>query len=105
KVRALEKGIIESGYLSEDEKRRACILAVEAGADFVKTSTGFGPGAATEEAVALMRNTDGEDIGVKASGGVRDRETAEAMIQAGETRIGASAGIAIVSGEVGKEAY
>lgn len=105
KGQALVKVIIETGYLSEDEKRRACILAVEAGADFVKTSTGFGPGAATEEDVALMRNTVGEDIGVKASGGVRDRETAEAMIQAGATRLGASAGIAIVSGEVGKEAY
>src|SRR5699024_9974516 len=87
KGQALVKGIIETGYLYEDEKRRACILAVEAVADFVKTSTGFGPGAATEEDVALMRKTVGEDIGVKASGGVRDRETAEAMIQAGATRL------------------
>lgn len=105
KGQALVKVIIETGYLSEDEKRRACILATEAGADFVKTSTGFGPGAATIEDVALMRKTVGESIGVKASGGVRDRETAEAMVDAGATRLGASAGIAIISGEVGNEAY
>lgn len=105
KGQALVKVIIETGYLSEDEKRRACILATEAGADFVKTSTGFGPGAATIEDVALMRKTIGEDMEVKASGGVRDRETAEAMVEAGASRIGASAGIAIVSGEVGNEAY
>ncbi|HLQ95651.1 MAG TPA: deoxyribose-phosphate aldolase [Pseudogracilibacillus sp.] len=105
KGQALVKVIIETGYLSEDEKRRACILATEAGADFVKTSTGFGPGAATIEDVALMRKTIGEDMEVKASGGVRDRETAEAMVEAGASRIGASAGIAIVSGEAGNEAY
>src|SRR5699024_8790661 len=105
KGQALVKVIIETGYLYEDEKRRACIMAVEAGAEFVKTSTVFSSGSAIEEDVAIMSNIVGEDIGVKASGGVRDRETAEDMIQAGATRLGASAGIAIVSGEVGKEAY
>lgn len=99
------KVIIETGYLSEDEKVRACKLSKEAQADFVKTSTGFGPGAATVEDIKLMRKTVGPDMGVKASGGVRDRETAEAMIEAGATRIGASAGIAIVSGEKGQSDY
>ena len=99
------KVIIETGYLSEEEKVRACKLAKEAEADFVKTSTGFGPGAATVEDIKLMRKTVGPDMGVKASGGVRDRETAEAMIEAGATRIGASAGIAIVSGEKGTADY
>lgn len=99
------KVIIETGYLSEEEKIRACKLAKEAEADFVKTSTGFGPGAATVEDIKLMRKTVGPDMGVKASGGVRDRETAEAMIEAGATRIGASAGIAIVSGEKGTADY
>ncbi|MCK9912031.1 2-deoxyribose-5-phosphate aldolase, partial [Microbacteriaceae bacterium K1510] len=80
-------------------KVTACKLCVEAGADYVKTSTGFGPGGATVEDIALMRKTVGPDIGVKASGGVRDRATALAMIEAGATRIGASAGIAIISGD------
>lgn len=105
KGQAIVKVIIETGYLTEDEKRRACILAKEAGADFVKTSTGFGPGAATVEDIRLMRKTVGPEMGVKASGGVRDRETAEAMVEAGATRIGASAGIAIVTNAVGQEGY
>lgn len=102
---AVVKVIIETGLLTDAEKVRACELAKEAGADFVKTSTGFGPGAATVEDIALMRKTVGPQIGVKASGGVRDTETAQAMIQAGANRIGASAGIAIVNGEKGSGSY
>jgi deoxyribose-phosphate aldolase len=94
----LVKVILETGLLTDEEKVTACKLCVEAGADYVKTSTGFGPGGATVEDVALMRKTVGPDIGVKASGGVRDRATALAMIEAGASRIGASAGIAIVTG-------
>lgn len=105
KGKAIVKVIIETGYLSDEEKRRACVLVKEAGADFVKTSTGFGPGAATVEDIALMRKTVGNELGVKASGGIRDRHTAEAMIKAGATRLGASAGIAIVSDETGKSGY
>src|SRR5699024_12094226 len=82
-----------------------CSSDLNAGVDFVKTSTGFGPGAATIEAVEIMRKTVGADIGVKASGGVRDRAAAEAMIAAGATRIGASAGIAIVTGVTGEGDY
>ncbi|MGM9928623.1 MAG: deoxyribose-phosphate aldolase [Bacillus sp. (in: firmicutes)] len=98
KGKALTKVIIESCLLTDEEKVRACELAVKAGADFVKTSTGFSTGGATKEDIALMRKTVGPDIGVKASGGVRNAEDAEAMIEAGATRIGASAGIAIVNG-------
>ncbi|MCF8499865.1 MAG: 2-deoxyribose-5-phosphate aldolase, partial [Rhodospirillum sp.] len=79
-----------------DEKVRACLLAKEAGADFVKTSTGFAGGGATVEDVALMRETVGPEMGVKASGGVRTTEDARRMISAGATRIGASASIAII---------
>lgn len=95
---ALVKVILETALLTDDEKIRACRLAQQAGADFVKTSTGFGPGGATEADVALMRRTVGPDLGVKAAGGIRDRETAMAMIRAGATRIGASASVAIVTG-------
>ncbi|YCA42941.1 deoxyribose-phosphate aldolase [Bacillus sp. JZ8] len=94
----LVKVIIETCLLTEDEKIRACQLAVEAGADYVKTSTGFSTGGATVEDVALMRKTVGPDVGVKASGGVRNAEGAKAVIEAGATRIGASSGIAIVNG-------
>jgi deoxyribose-phosphate aldolase len=93
---ALSKVIIETALLDNDEKMKASTLAAAAGADFVKTSTGFGPGGATVEDVALMRQVVGEKIGVKAAGGVRDRQTANQMVQAGATRIGASAGIRIV---------
>ena len=93
---ALSKVIIEAALLDDDEKVKASTLAAAAGADFVKTSTGFGPGGATVEDVALMRRVVGEHIGVKAAGGVRDRATAKQMVQAGATRIGASAGIRIV---------
>lgn len=105
KGKALTKVIIETSLLSEEEKVRACQLAVRAGADFVKTSTGFSTGGATLDDIALMRKTVGPNIGVKASGGVRDRETALAMVEAGATRIGASAGISIVKGEKSDAAY
>ena len=90
------KVIIETCLLSDDEKRTACELSAEAGADFVKTSTGFSTGGATEHDVALMRSVVGDKLGVKASGGIRDYKKAKAMIDAGANRIGASAGIAIV---------
>ena len=93
------KVIIETCLLSDDEKRTACELSEKAGADFVKTSTGFSKGGATAEDVALMKATVGDRLGVKASGGVRDYKSAKAMIDAGATRIGASAGIAIVREE------
>lgn len=97
KDQALVKVIIETSLLTEEEKKRACELAVKAGADYVKTSTGFSTGGATVEDVKLMRATVGPDIGVKASGGVRDKADTLAMIEAGATRIGASAGIKIVT--------
>lgn len=97
KGKALVKVIMETGLLTDEEKVRACQLAVKAGADFVKTSTGFGAGGATVEDIALMRKTVGENLGVKASGGVRTREDAIHMIEAGATRIGASSSIAIVT--------
>jgi len=93
---ALLKVILETCLLSDEEKVSACRLAQEAGADFVKTSTGFGPGGATAADVARMRQTVGPDMGVKASGGVRTFEAAKAMIEAGATRIGASASLAII---------
>ncbi|WP_207346157.1 deoxyribose-phosphate aldolase [Arthrobacter sp. E3] len=99
------KVIIETALLSDDEKILACEAAVEAGADFVKTSTGFSGGGATTQDVALMRKAVGPDIGVKASGGVRSREQALEMIAAGATRIGTSAGIAIVTGGTGTSNY
>ncbi|MBU5595230.1 deoxyribose-phosphate aldolase [Amphibacillus sp. MSJ-3] len=97
--KALVKVIIETCLLTDEEKVRACQLAVAAGADFVKTSTGFSTGGATIEDIALMRKTVGPNIGVKASGGVRDQAMAKAVVEAGATRIGASSGIAIVKGE------
>lgn len=93
------KVILETGLLNDEEKVRACRLSEKAGAHFVKTSTGFGPGGATEQDIALMRRTVRPGMEVKASGGIRDQEKALKMIQAGATRIGASASIAIVSGE------
>lgn len=92
------KVILETALLSDDEIVKACMLCVDAGAAFVKTSTGFGPGGATVEAVRLMRQTVGPDIGVKASGGISTYSDALAMIEAGATRIGASASITIISG-------
>ncbi|PZG32736.1 deoxyribose-phosphate aldolase [Listeria ivanovii] len=96
---ALVKVIIETCLLTDEEKVRACEIAVKAGTDFVKTSTGFSTGGATTEDIALMRKTVGPNIGVKASGGIRTKEDVRKMIEAGATRIGASAGVAIVSGE------
>ncbi|KQU17229.1 MULTISPECIES: deoxyribose-phosphate aldolase [Peribacillus] len=96
--KALSKVIIETSLLTEEEKVRACELAVKAGTDFVKTSTGFSTGGATVEDVALMRKTVGPDIGVKASGGVRNTSDAQKVIEAGATRIGASAGVSILKG-------
>lgn len=93
------KVIIETCLLSDDEKIKVCELSKEAGADFVKTSTGFSTGGATEEDVALMRKTVGEKMGVKASGGIHSYEDAIKMINAGATRLGCSASIAIVEGE------
>jgi len=96
--RAIVKVILETGHLTDEEKVKACVLARRAGAHFVKTSTGFGKGGATEADVRLMRRVVGPALGVKASGGVKDQPTALRMIEAGATRIGASAGIRIVHG-------
>jgi deoxyribose-phosphate aldolase len=93
---ALSKVIIEAALLTDDEKVTACTLAKAAGADFVKTSTGFGPGGATAADVALMRRVVGADMGVKAAGGVRDLDAVNAMVAAGASRVGASAGVKIV---------
>lgn len=93
---AVVKVILETCLLTDEEKKKACALAKEAGMDFVKTSTGFSTAGATTDDVKLMREAVGDAMGVKASGGIRDRETAEAMIAAGASRIGASKSIAIV---------
>lgn len=95
---ALVKVILETGLLTPEEIDLACRLAVEAGAQFVKTATGFGPGGATEEAVRRMRAAVGPDVGVKAAGGIRDYATACRMVAAGANRIGASASLAILAG-------
>ncbi|QUH31957.1 deoxyribose-phosphate aldolase [Vallitalea guaymasensis] len=97
KGKAHVKVIIETCLLTDDEKIKACELSVKAGADFVKTSTGFSTGGATLEDVRLMKETVGDKAKVKASGGVRDYETAVAMIEAGADRIGTSSGVAFVS--------
>jgi deoxyribose-phosphate aldolase len=102
---ALLKVIIETVYLTDDEKKIACELCKVAGADFVKTSTGFNGGGATVEDIRLMRATVGPNMGVKASGGVRSYETAQAMIAAGATRIGTSAGPAIMDGKPAGSGY
>lgn len=91
------KVILETALLTKEEKIKACELSVKAGADFVKTSTGFGPSGATEEDIALMRHVVGPNLGVKASGGIRDTATTLAMLKAGATRVGASASVAIVN--------
>ena len=93
---ALSKVIIEAALLTDDEKVTACTLAKAAGADYVKTSTGFGPGGATAADVALMRRIVGAEMGVKAAGGVRDLDALKAMVAAGATRVGASAGVKII---------
>ena len=101
---AITKVIIEAALLTDDEKVTACTLAKAAGADYVKTSTGFGPGGATPADVALMRRIVGADMGVKAAGGIRDLEGVQAMIAAGATRVGASAGVKIVQQARGEKA-
>ena len=93
---AICKVIIEAALLTEEEKVMVCQLAKKAGADYVKTSTGFGPGGATMEDVALMRRVVGPSMGIKAAGGVRTLETVREMIEAGATRIGTSSGVKIV---------
>lgn len=98
----VSKVIIEAALLTDEEKVTACTLAKAAGADFVKTSTGFGPGGATVADVALMRRVVGDHMGVKAAGGVRDLEQVKAMVAAGATRVGASAGVRIVRESQGK---
>lgn len=103
--KALVKVIIETCLLTDDEKVRACQAAVRAGADFVKTSTGFSTGGATPEDIALMRRTVGPDVGVKASGGVRSLEDMQKMIEAGATRIGASSGVKIMQGGQSTSSY
>jgi deoxyribose-phosphate aldolase len=95
------KVIIETALLTDDEKVRACVAAKRAGADFVKTSTGFSKGGATVADVALMRRTVGSDLGVKASGGVKGLADARAMVEAGATRIGASVGVKIAQEAAG----
>jgi len=99
---AICKVIIETALLTDDEKIRACQAAKKAGADFVKTSTGFSKGGATVADVALMRRTVGSELGVKASGGVKGLEDARKMVEAGATRIGASVGVKIAQEAAGK---
>ena len=99
------KVILETCLLTDEEKIRACALVVEAGAQFVKTSTGSSKGGATLEDVKLLRREVGPDFGVKASGGIRDGVTALAMIEAGATRLGASNGVALVQGAVAAKFY
>lgn len=98
KGQAIVKVILETSLLTDEEKVRACLLCKYADADYVKTATGFGPGGATVEDIALMRKTVGAEMGVKASGGIRDFDAAQAMIKAGASRIGASASVSIVKG-------
>ncbi|MGN0905548.1 MAG: deoxyribose-phosphate aldolase [Bullifex sp.] len=101
----LLKVILETCLLTDEEIIKACQLSEAAGADFVKTSTGFSKGGATTEAVALMRATVGNRLGVKASGGIRDKDSALKMIEAGASRLGCSAGVKIMEGEVSDAAY
>lgn len=103
--KALLKVIIETCLLTEEEKVRACQLVVNAGADYVKTSTGFSTGGATVEDVMLMRKVVGPNLGVKASGGIRDKNDLEKMAKAGATRIGASSGVKIMQGEAVNGGY
>jgi deoxyribose-phosphate aldolase len=94
------KVVLETGYLTEEEKIVGCLIAQAAGAHFVKTATGFGPSGATVEDVALLREVVGSSLGVKAAGGIHSREVALRMITAGANRLGTSNGVAIVRGEV-----
>jgi deoxyribose-phosphate aldolase len=99
KAGAIVKVIIETALLTDEEKIIACLLAKEAGADFVKTSTGFSSGGATVHDVALMRKAVGPELGVKAAGGIHTQEEAKQLVAAGATRLGASAGVKIIQGE------
>jgi deoxyribose-phosphate aldolase len=92
------KVILETGYLLDEEKRKACAIAMDAGAHFVKTCTGFGPGSATVEDVRLMRMVVGDNLGIKVSGGIRSFSSACNLLEAGATRIGTSSGPAIIEG-------
>ncbi|MBN1301383.1 MAG: deoxyribose-phosphate aldolase [Melioribacteraceae bacterium] len=104
--RAILKVIIETALLTDEEKVKACVISKEAKADFVKTSTGFSKGGATASDVALMKYVVGSSVGVKASGGIRSREDAQAMIESGADRIGASASVKIVAGnDTGERGY
>jgi deoxyribose-phosphate aldolase len=105
KGKAIVKVIIETSLLTDEEKVKACELSKQAGADFVKTSTGFSGGGATVSDIELMRKTVGPEMGVKASGGVRDGKTTDELIKAGATRIGASSGVAIVTGGTSNQDY
>lgn len=98
KDKAIVKVIIETCLLTDEEKIKACELSSEAGADFVKTSTGFSTGGATVEDIKLMKNTIKDDMKIKASGGIRDYERAKDMINAGASRIGASSSVKIIKG-------
>ncbi|HEY4552935.1 MAG TPA: deoxyribose-phosphate aldolase, partial [Bacillaceae bacterium] len=103
--KAIVKVIIETCLLTNDEKIIACRLSKQAGADFVKTSTGFSTGGATIGDVALMRLTVGDEMGVKASGGIRSLDDLKAMVEAGATRVGASSGVKIMQGLISSEGY
>lgn len=103
--KAATKVILETCLLTDEEKVRVCTICKQTGVAFVKTSTGYSTGGATQHDIALMRKTVGPDIGVKASGGIRTYEDAVAMLQAGANRLGCSAGIQIISGKSGKEGY
>lgn len=102
---AILKVILETCLLTDEEKKKACELAVKANVDFVKTSTGFSTGGATIEDIKLMRSVVGTKMGIKASGGIRDLETAKAMIEAGATRLGTSSGILIAKGLQAEGSY
>ncbi len=102
KGKAAVKVIIETCYLTDEEKQQAALICKQAGADFVKTSTGFGTGGATMEDIALIRHIVGPHMGIKASGGIRDLDTACKLIQAGATRLGVSSSVAIVTGGTGQ---
>ena len=105
KYEAVCKVILETALLTDEEKIKACIICKQAGADFVKTSTGFSKGGATAGDVALMKYVVGSSVGVKASGGIRSREDAEKMVASGADRIGASASVKIVLGQKSEASY
>ncbi|MGZ9816947.1 deoxyribose-phosphate aldolase [Peribacillus simplex] len=105
KTKALVKVIIETSLLTKEEKVLACELSLRAGADFVKTSTGFSTGGATVEDVALMHEIVKDKAGVKASGGIRDLKDLKSMVEAGATRVGASSGVRIMKGEAVLDGY